>query len=133
VATAARIRGLGVVIPAPIAWKTAAALMQHGTIKRGYLGIAGQPARLAAAQQAVAGRAGALLVVGVTDGSPAAGAGITVGDVIIDFDGQPVESPEDLLELLAGDGVGRSVSLKMLRGGQLTDIVVTKIGERPAS
>src|SRR5947199_7264012 len=46
IATAAQIRGLGVVIPAAIAWKTAATLVEHGRVKRGYLGLAGQPVRL---------------------------------------------------------------------------------------
>src|SRR5436309_5571658 len=46
IATAAAIRGLGVVIPAPIAWKTAATVLEHGQLKRGYLGVAEQPVRL---------------------------------------------------------------------------------------
>ena len=45
ITTAAAIRGLGVVIPASIAWKTAATVLEHGHSKRGYLGIAGQPCR----------------------------------------------------------------------------------------
>ena len=54
VATAAAIRGLGVVIPASIAWKTAAALVEHGRLKRGYLGLAGQPVRVPERQRAPA-------------------------------------------------------------------------------
>jgi len=131
VATAARIRGLGVVIPAAIAWKTAAVLLEHGGIKRGYLGIAGQPVTIPESQQAASGRSGGLLVVGVTKGSPAAAAGILVGDIIVEFDGQAVESPEDLLDLLSGDRVGRPVSLRVLRGGQSTEVKVA-VGERPA-
>src|SRR5262245_24707528 len=72
VATAASIRGLGVVIPAGIAWKTAATVLAHGRLKRGYLGIAGQPVALPESQRGVEGREGGLLVVGVTGGSPAA-------------------------------------------------------------
>ena len=48
-----------------------------------------------------------LLVVGVTAASPAAAAGVLVGDVLVDFDGHPIESPDDLLDLLVGDRVGR--------------------------
>ncbi len=76
------------------------------------------------------GREHALLVVGVTTGSPAASAGVLVGDVIIEFDGQPIESPEDLLDLLVGDRVGRSVALKTLRAGAAKTLNVT-VGERP--
>jgi S1-C subfamily serine protease len=99
-------------------------------LKRGYLGIAGQPVTLPAAQGGTEERSQALLVVGVTAGSPAAQAGIIVGDVLLAFDGQPVESPEDLLDLLTGDRVGRAVALRLLRGGTATDATVT-VGERP--
>jgi len=131
VATAAAIRGLGVVIPASIAWKTAATLIEHGGLKRGYLGIAGQPVRLPDAQRSE-GRNDALLIVGITSGSPAAAAGLMVGDIIMQFDGHPVESPEDLLDLLLGDRVGRSVPLRILRGGAALDVAVT-VTERPTN
>jgi S1-C subfamily serine protease len=132
VTTASAIRGLGVVIPGSIAWKTAAALLEHGQVKRGYLGIASQPVRLPETQQIDPGRTDALLVVNVTGGSPSAAAGVLVGDVIVAFDGQPVESPEDLLDLLIGDRVGRQAELRILRGGAATTLTVT-VGERPAA
>lgn len=130
VATAASIRGLGVVIPAAIAWRTAATVLEHGGLKRGYLGVAGQPVALPAGQRGVDGREQALLVVGVTNGSPASAAGVLVGDVLIEFDGHPVEAPEELLDLLLGDRVGRRVILKVLRGGVIAELTVT-VGERP--
>jgi len=132
VATAAAIRGLGVVIPAAIAWKTAATVLEHGRLKRGYLGIAGQPVALPAGQGGTdaSGEREALLVVSVTSGSPAAEAGVLIGDIILEFDGHPVASPEDLLDLLIGDRVGRSVSLRVLRGGASSQLNVT-VGERP--
>jgi S1-C subfamily serine protease len=131
VATAGAIRGLAVVIPTVIAWKTAATLLEHGQLKRGYLGIAGQPVRLPENQQ-TDGREEALLVVGVTGGSPAAAAGVLVGDVIVELDTHQVESPEDLLDLLLGERVGREVSLRVLRGGTTTELKV-KVGERPTN
>jgi len=130
VATAAAIRGLGVVIPASIAWKTAATVLEHGSLKRGFLGLAGQPVDLGELQHSAGGRERAVLVVGVTSGSPAAAAGVLVGDVVLDFDGQKIESPEDLLDLLLGDRVGRAVPLKVLRGGAAVEFSVT-VGERP--
>src|SRR4029079_15883526 len=96
IATATAIRGLGVVIPASIAWKTAATVIEHGSLKRGYLGIAGQPVALPANQRGGSDdREEAARVIGVTSGSPAAAAGVLVGDVLLDFDGHPVSSPED--------------------------------------
>jgi S1-C subfamily serine protease len=131
IATAAEIRGLGVVIPAAIAWKTAATVIEHGSLKRGYLGIAGQPVALPEGQRGTDGREHALLVVGVTPASPASAAGVLVGDVLLEFDGHAIESPEELLDLLLGDRVGRKVPLKVLRGGTVAELSVT-VGERPA-
>jgi serine protease DegQ len=131
IATATAIRGLGVVIPTSIAWKTAATVLEHGSMKRGYLGLAGQPVALPESQRGPDGRDQALLVVGVTSGSPAAAAGVLIGDVLTEFDGHPIESPEDLLDLLLGDRVGRKVTLKVLRGGKVIDVAVA-VGERPA-
>jgi serine protease DegQ len=132
ITTASAIRGLGVVIPASIAWKTAATVLEHGRLKRGYLGLAGQPVALPENQRGSDGREAALLVVGVTAGSPAAAAGVLVGDVLLEFDGHPIESPEDLLDLLVGDRVGRRITIRALRGGAVVELAVT-VGERPVN
>jgi S1-C subfamily serine protease len=127
VATAARIRGLGVVIPAAIAWKTAATVLEHGRMTRGYIGVAVQPARLPDDRRPGGERG--LLVVGVSSGSPAARSGVIVGDVILEFDGRRVESPDDLLELLLGERVGRAVPVRLLRGGSPLEVTI-EVGER---
>jgi len=129
ITTAAEIRGMRVVIPASIAWQTAATLLQHGRLKRGYLGVAGQPVALSERQRGADGPEHALLIVGVSADSPAEAAGLMVGDILIEFDGQTLESPEDLLDLLVGDRVGRQVPLRVLRGGASQTLSVT-VGER---
>jgi S1-C subfamily serine protease len=128
--TAVSIRGLGVVIPGQIVSRTAATVLEHGSMKRGYLGIAGQPAHLPDFQRQHDEQEEALLVVGVTAGSPAAVAGVLVGDLLLAFDGLPITSPEDLLALLMGDRVGRTVSLRVLRGTTPVALSVL-VGERP--
>jgi serine protease DegQ len=128
-ATAAAIRGLGVVIPASIAWAAAAGILERGHLKRGYLGIAAQPVSIPEKQRVSGAGVEALLVVAVKEGSPAASAGLLVGDVLVSLDGIALASPEDLLDLLVGDRVGRPVALKVLRGGSAIDVSVTA-GER---
>jgi serine protease DegQ len=127
--TAAAIRGLGVVIPAAIVWKTVAHVLEHGGAARGYLGIVGQPVQLPEAQRA-GGREAALLVSNVSPDGPAAQGGVLIGDLLLALDDAPVTSPEDLLDLLTGDRVGQSAALQLLRGGVLTNVQVT-IGARP--
>jgi S1-C subfamily serine protease len=131
ITTASTIRGLGVVIPTAIAWSTAQHLLEHGGLKRGYLGIAGQPVRLPESQRIGEVEEG-LLVVAVNADAPAARAGILVGDVILAADAQTIGSPEELLDWLTGDRIGKAATLRLLRGGRPTEVSVT-IGERRAS
>lgn len=130
VATAASIRGLGVVIPTAIAWKTAASVLEHGGVKRGYLGIAGQPAAIPEHQRGSTGRERGLVVLAVTPGGPAARAGLLVGDVLLAFDETAIESSEELSDLLRSKGQGHAGRLHLLRGGTPADLRVT-VGERP--
>jgi S1-C subfamily serine protease len=53
-----------------------------------------------------------------------------VGDLLLDFDGHAVGSAEDLLDLLRGDRVGRSVPIRVLRGTGVIEMTVT-VGRRP--
>jgi S1-C subfamily serine protease len=130
-ATNARIRGLAVVIPASIAWKGAAHVLEHGRPRVGFLGIAGQPVRLSDRQRGDADRNNGLLVVAVTAEAPAESAGVLVGDVILELDRHQIASADDLLELLV-TRVGQTLSLRVLRAGRVQDLSVT-VAERPAS
>lgn len=130
VTTAMSIRGSTVVIPAGIAWRSAAAILEHGHLKRGYLGIAGQPVTLPDHQRVPDAGHQALLVVQVTDGSPAAQAGLLVGDLLLAIDGHTIRSPEDLLDRLTEEVVGRTVAVRVSRAGAVADLQV-RVGERP--
>jgi serine protease Do len=125
IATAAAIRGLGVVIPATIAWSAAKEILEHGQRRRGYLGLSGQSVPLGERQHVVSGRDRALLVVGTSPGGPAETAGLLVGDVLIEFEGRAIESPEALLDALAGKASGSAASLRVLRGDLLQNLTVT--------
>ena len=127
VTTAAVIRGFGVAIPASIAWAAADQVLTVGT-SRGFVGVAVQPVKLAAAQQQ--GQERGLLVVGVTPGSPAESAGVIVGDVLLQFGDKPTESAEDLLDRLTGNLIGQKIQLRILHGGVPRDVEVA-VASRP--
>jgi S1-C subfamily serine protease len=132
IATAAQIRGLAVVIPAAVAWKTAAHVLAHGAPKTGFLGISGQAVRIPEGQRGESQRDRGLLIFAVTPDGPAAAAGVLLGDIILELDQQPVGSTDDVSALLNGDRVGRAVPLRVLRAGAVRDLTVS-IAERPAS
>jgi S1-C subfamily serine protease len=91
----------------------------------------GHAVKLPESQAASCGRQTALLVVGVAPQSAADSAGVLVGDIVLALDDASTASPEDLLDLLATQTVGRRALLKVLRGNTAMDLPVT-IGERPA-
>jgi S1-C subfamily serine protease len=127
VTNAGIMRGVGLGIPAQLAW-TAAENIQNGKVsKRGYLGLAGQPVRLS---KKVSDQEIGLLVIRVETDSPAEHAGILVGDIILALNDHKLEDASDLLEGLAGVAVGEAVSASLIRGGKLETINVT-VGERP--
>ena len=130
VTTATTIRGTTVVIPAAIAWAAAQRVLEQGQARRGYLGVMGQSVSLSESQASASGRETAVLVVGIAPSTAAASAGVLVGDIVLALDDAATASPEDLLDLLATQEVGRQSNLKILRGTATVDVPVT-IGERP--
>ena len=115
--------GLGLAVPINAATrKIVAALMSEGRFRRAYLGIAGGtrplPPRLA---KQIAREAG-VEVVQVAEDSPAAAAGLRAEDLIVAVDGRPVERVDDVQQLMVGDMIGATVSLTVLRDGNVLDI-----------
>ncbi len=120
-----------ITIPADVLWKAAQYLAEHGSVRQGYLGIRSQPVSLTEPNQAALSRTqdGGLLLVGIERESPAANAGLIVGDILVGIAGQPLTSHELLQSRLTSEMVGTAVSLDILRGGQRIDVSVT-VGER---
>jgi S1-C subfamily serine protease len=123
--------GPAIGIPIAIAANLAQTLTQHGQLKRGYLGISSQPVRLPDTTPAInnAKPGVGLLLVHVEPNSPAAAAGLLLGDVLVAMNGQIVESADDLQAFLSGDKVGQAQTVQIIRGGELRELSVT-IGTR---
>jgi S1-C subfamily serine protease len=94
-------------------------LVRHGRVRRAYIGIAAQqiaiPRRLRHA--ASLNQESAILAASVEPGSPAEQAGLKTRDIILSLDGTAVTGGDDLIRLLAGDKIGRTVEIEILRGG----------------
>jgi len=98
---------------------------------RGYLGVGLQPVRLSESLRRAArlDAVGGAIVVAVEPDGPAEKAGLFVGDIIVGFDGTPVEDTDDVLSQLGSDRVGKNIRLRVVRGGQVVEPTVA-IGER---
>ncbi len=118
-------------IPVEFAWRTAETLAEHGSIKRGYLGIQSQLVEVPADSQDALGRsqASGLLLTHIEKDSPAAESGLMLGDIIVGMAGTPVRDHDTLLVAMSGDVVGKPAPVEVIRGGQKQIVDVT-IGER---
>lgn len=126
--TSGLLRGVSLAVPTATLERIARMLVEHGRVRRGYLGIGVQPARLGAAHGASRQTTG-LLVASVETGSPAEKGGILLGDVLLSMGGRPLTEMDDLLSALTGDVVGTALPVELLRGGKTTTLSVT-VGER---
>ena len=110
-------QGLCFAIASSTAEFVASQLIQHGRVRRAFLGIAGQnvpvPRHLIRFHNLL-GNSG-VLVVSVEKGSPAEQAGLDMGDVLIEFAGEPLASVDDLHRLLTDRRVGIRAPLVLLR------------------
>jgi S1-C subfamily serine protease len=128
--TSALLRGISLTVPTPTIRRVVESLLTHGRVRRGYLGIGAQPARLPSGLQKQLGQEIGLLVVSVEPDSPADKAGLLMGDTIVGFGGQPMHHMDDLLSLLSGDRVDTQAPTRIVRSGQVQEVIIT-IGERP--
>jgi len=124
--------GIGFAIPVNLAKPVLTQLASEGHVVRGWLGVSIQPVTPELAKTLnLSGTEGAL-VSGVTEGSPAAKAGIKPGDVITEFNGQRVARADRLPNVVATTPVGREVALAVIRDGKSAPLTV-KVGQLPES
>jgi serine protease Do len=118
-------QGVGFAIPVDLAKPILTQLRTTGKVTRGWLGVAIQPLTQELAKSfGITGTQGAL-VASVSEDSPAARAGLKEGDVIVTFDGKPVEGPRTLPGLVANTPVGRGVPIVIVRDGSRQTVTVT--------
>ncbi len=124
-ATAGLLRGLAMAVPPATLRRVVKSLLAHGQVRRGYLGIATIPVRL----RGEGGGRGALLVTAVEPDSPAARAGVQLGDALVSVAGVELSEPGDLLPLLEENRIGDALAAKVIRAGEARELSVT-VGAR---
>lgn len=124
--------GIGFAIPSSVAVNVIDQLRQNGKMSRGWLGVKIQEVTEEIADGLKLARAQGALVQGVTEGSPAALAGLKSGDVVIGFAGKPIAQMRQLPRTVAGSPVGPELDIKFIRNGEERTLKVTlaPLGDR---
>jgi putative serine protease PepD len=122
--------GLGFAIPSDLAIPLADEIISTGHVSHAYFGVQAMPVSSDAAK--VNGVAEGLIVTGIDAGGPSAAAGLAVGDVITEINGQPAVSTDQLVELTLSQKPGDKVTLKYSRNGSATRSADVTLGTQPA-
>jgi serine protease Do len=129
--------GIGFALPSNEAAFVYQQIVSQGRVRRGYLGIFLDSVKAEFARVYGLPEAKGAVVTDVRDPSgPAGKAGIQANDIIVEFNGQPIASAQDLIGKVAATAVGSSVTITYLRdvGGKLERRTANvTIGERPSS
>src|SRR5262249_7541179 len=102
-------------------------LIRHGRVRRALIGFAAEtvpvPRRFAHAA-GIPNVTGAM-VTGVEVGGPAHAAGLIRQDIVVGLDGVPITGVDDLIRMLVGERIGRTLTLEYLRGSRLMHAELT--------
>jgi serine protease Do len=122
--------GIGFSIPVNMAKRIYTELVAKGKVTRGWLGVSIQPLTPELAQSFGRKEPAGVLIADIVADSPAARAGVVAGDIIVEFDGKKIDSPQDLQRVVAGTPPGKGVPLKVWRD-KASKTLEIKIGETP--
>lgn len=122
--------GLSFAIPIELVLDVVDQLKAGGQVSRGWLGVMIQEVTRELAESFDMDRPRGALVSKIVEDGPAEEAGIKVGDIIIEFNGEPIESSSMLPPLVGRVRSGESATVKLLREGK-TKVLTVKVGKLP--
>lgn len=122
--------GIGFAIPINAAISIARQIIDHGQVRRPWLGITGYDVNRRVAYHYRLSANRGVLVVEITPDSPAEAAGLRMGDVILSLQEESLGSVGDLVEALRSRNIDDEVTLEVERGGKRST-VRAKLGTRP--
>jgi S1-C subfamily serine protease len=129
--TSALLSSLSLTVPAAALRRMVPMLVQHGRVRRGFMGVTTQRVRLPASLAEQLGQQTGLLLTAVEPQSPAEQGGFMLGDTLIAIRDRPIRQHDDLLAALDAEPSGVPVPCRIIRGGQVQERSVV-LGDRPA-
>ncbi len=122
--------GIGFAIPMSTAKTVMEAIISHGQVVRGWIGVEPQDITPELAESFGLGKKTGAIIAGVLKGGPADRAGMRPGDILVSIDGKPVADTTEMLNVIAQLTPGQEIAMTVLRKSQETRLNIT-VGKRP--
>lgn len=132
--------GIGLAIPVNTAQKVGGEIMERGKVLRPWMGIEGMEFRASMVERNLSIKEGALVVSvdprgpshGVLEGSEGSPGteNFTLGDVIVEIDGEEIENMDDVIDAVLSHEIGDEMVVEVYRGGEFVEFKIT-LEERP--
>ncbi|MDI6800850.1 MAG: DegQ family serine endoprotease [Thermodesulfovibrionales bacterium] len=126
--TSGGYQGIGFAIPVNMVKQVMTGIISQGKVVRGWLGVTIQQLTAELAKQFNLADEKGVLLVDITENSPAEKSGLKRGDVIVEYDGKKIDSPQHLRNVVASTKPDKEVEIKLLRAGNPLTIKVI-VGE----
>lgn len=120
--------GIGFSVPANLVKRISKQLIEHGKVRRSWLGVNVQDADAALVKAYKAKGKGGVIVTRITNDGPADKAKLEVGDLVLSFDGKAIASVREMTRLISDAPIGKTVALSIIRDGKARNVSVT-LGE----
>ena len=124
--------GVGFAIPSHVVKRIAESIAQGHTVRRGWLGVSTQAMDRDLAKSFSRATSDGVLVSRVVSGTPAAQAGLEVGDIIVAIDGKSTQTPAEFMRTISNYAPNTPISLALIRDGKQVTTDAT-LGERPSA
>lgn len=125
-------QGVGFSIPSNDVREALVQILERGRPVRGFLGVQLRDLDEQLREQLGLSEEGGSLITEVVTGSPAEKAGLLVNDVVMEFDGQPLSSSQQLFSMVQRSSIGKQVVIKVWRNGEIVDLQAT-VGENTSA
>jgi S1-C subfamily serine protease len=112
------------VIPVATLERVVPQLLNEGQVARGWLGLGLQPVSIPEPLRAAAGETTGMMVMSIAADGPGAVAGVAAGDILLTIDGASMCGMRRVLAQLDDTSVGRTVALRLIRGGEMLTLSV---------
>ncbi len=124
-------QGLSFAIPIEVAMNVEHQIVKTGHVTRGHLGVTVQEVNSTLAKSFGLDRPRGALVASVDEGSPAQKGGLEVGDIILEYNGNPIERSSDLPLLVANTAPGHEATVQVWRNGSNRELQVATGAGKP--